>query len=806
MVVDHASFVDHFTSQTLTRFNRILAYGVLVATLAVNILAWPIPDLGFQCDFETCEVAHVEPNSMAEGILQIGDRVVRVGRESARQFFLRPNRFSELNLDDQALDVMVERNGQSLTLQLPLVPPSGLLQISKFAFCLLAIMCWVTGYFLGVVQRHELPGTPLVATYWILMSGVIGIQHFAVFASQPLFTASTWFITSVLAPLAIYIHLRFPLRSSTSGSSIRKTGFCLLAGSIFINVCFVIWIIVWQKTLLEVDKLLWVTTSLSTIGALGGTAIILYRAYHHNTLPHTQRQIRLLTIVCASVMVSWLILYAVPFFLLGDFYLRVRWLVLLIGAIPLAYLVGGRAYYLYRAERLARRLFVHLITAAILIVLLALSTSQFNLHRISDTLWLATAFVLPYRLVQYTVLRLLPRSFRPEDQSALEAAIQGLPESLEPSELITAVVAGVRAQFGQPPLAFYLADAGTSNTLRLYLAERLPDLPDVLGPGTLIGTLVEVKSVVESHVLQRRLQDDILVAGERELLCHPSAMLWCPIRRAGSPSLLALLVLGRRGDIDSYTRSDRQGLQRLIAAAAPAFTHSAAYSSVEQQVRDRTAELEAANQQLRASAAQVEELATTQERNRLAREIHDGLGHYFTAINMQIAAGRAVLDRDRDCALMALEKAQQLTDEGLADVRRSVAALRESALGDRPLADAIATLIETYRVMDMSISLRTYGHPRPLAQPVRLALFRTAQEALTNVGKHAQAGHVEVQLDYRAPSAVRLSIEDDGLGTCDTCEGFGLIGVRERVQVLGGTLRIASRQAQGFRLEVEVPG
>lgn len=106
-----------------------------------------------------------------------------------------------------------------------------------------------------------------------------------------------------------------------------------------------------------------------------------------------------------------------------------------------------------------------------------------------------------------------------------------------------------------------------------------------------------------------------------------------------------------------------------------------------------TADLETANRQLSAYALQAEELATTQERNRLAREIHDNLGHYLTVVNVQIAAAKVLLAADPQRALDALDKAQTLTQEGLGAVRQSVAALRESPLGKRPLPEAISALV-----------------------------------------------------------------------------------------------------------------
>ena len=111
------------------------------------------------------------------------------------------------------------------------------------------------------------------------------------------------------------------------------------------------------------------------------------------------------------------------------------------------------------------------------------------------------------------------------------------------------------------------------------------------------------------------------------------------------------------------------------------------------EVEELAAQLESANRKLRAYTAQVEELAVVKERNRLAREIHDGLGHYLTAINMQIQAGLSVLDHDRARALTALAHAQQLTQEGLSEVRRSVAALRASSLDKFSLAEAVEKLL-----------------------------------------------------------------------------------------------------------------
>ena len=221
--------------------------------------------------------------------------------------------------------------------------------------------------------------------------------------------------------------------------------------------------------------------------------------------------------------------------------------------------------------------------------------------------------------------------------------------------------------------------------------------------------------------------------------------------------------------------------------------------------REARTALAEANQLLRDHAAQVEELATTKERNRLAREIHDSLGHYLTVVNVQIGAAQAILDLDRERALDHLSNAQALTQEGLAEVRHSVAALRASPIESRPLPEALAKLTEQWNAAGLRAQFVVAGTIRPLTPQVNLTLYRAAQEALTNVGKHAHASNVDVHLDYRDERLIRLRITDDGLGSANSEGGFGLLGVRERVQLLNGAVQIRTSAGEGFSLEVELP-
>lgn len=213
-----------------------------------------------------------------------------------------------------------------------------------------------------------------------------------------------------------------------------------------------------------------------------------------------------------------------------------------------------------------------------------------------------------------------------------------------------------------------------------------------------------------------------------------------------------------------------------------------------------------ANGQLRAQAADIEELAKTRERNRIARDIHDGLGHYLTVVHVQLEAAQALLGRDPAGARGALLKAQELTREGLADVRRSVALLRGSIPAQRPLLAAIEKLTSECKAGGIEAALKLSGTPRPLPEPIEITLYRAAQEALTNVRRHARASRLDIELAFAASGGIRLRVEDDGVGADRVDPGFGLLGLRERAESVGGRMTIQSVRGQGFKLEMELPG
>jgi signal transduction histidine kinase len=224
------------------------------------------------------------------------------------------------------------------------------------------------------------------------------------------------------------------------------------------------------------------------------------------------------------------------------------------------------------------------------------------------------------------------------------------------------------------------------------------------------------------------------------------------------------------------------------------------------EVQRLVSELTDANQRLREYVTQVEELAITKERNRLAREIHDGLGHYLTTIHMQIQASRAILPTEPKRVDLMLEKAQNLSQEALRDVRQSVASLRNEDGEALLLEEKIARLLQSAELNNTQTDFSTLGKVRKLSPQVELTIFRAVQEGINNTCKHAHASNLWVSLDYRNAKNIRLTIRDNGVGAQSIEGGFGLMGLQERVHLLGGSMSIKTEIEQGFGFEMVVPG
>ena len=198
--------------------------------------------------------------------------------------------------------------------------------------------------------------------------------------------------------------------------------------------------------------------------------------------------------------------------------------------------------------------------------------------------------------------------------------------------------------------------------------------------------------------------------------------------------------------------------------------------------------LNQANYRLRDYAVNMERMTQMRERNRLAREIHDTLGHTLTGIIMGTDAGLALFDVAPEESKKRMQIVAQSARDGLTDVRRSIKALRPDALERFTLEQALEGLVENFRLT--TSAQITYSQE---AQELKLdtdeedALYRVVQEGLTNAVRHGKANRIEIRIT-RAGDVVTVSVRDNGSGCARPEEGFGLRHMRERLEMLGGTL------------------
>jgi signal transduction histidine kinase len=199
--------------------------------------------------------------------------------------------------------------------------------------------------------------------------------------------------------------------------------------------------------------------------------------------------------------------------------------------------------------------------------------------------------------------------------------------------------------------------------------------------------------------------------------------------------------------------------------------------------------------------------AVAGERNRVAREIHDGLGHYLTAINVQLEKAVVFHERAPDVALQSARDAKRMADEALDDVRRSVGLLRDQT-DIAPLPKLIEQLADAARTsVPVAVAITGTEHERGYGPQARLALYRATQEALTNARRHARASRVEIALTL-SESHAELIIRDDGVGFDATTAkpgAHGLPGLRERLELVGGALALDSAPGHGATVRITIP-
>jgi signal transduction histidine kinase len=223
-----------------------------------------------------------------------------------------------------------------------------------------------------------------------------------------------------------------------------------------------------------------------------------------------------------------------------------------------------------------------------------------------------------------------------------------------------------------------------------------------------------------------------------------------------------------------------------------------------QELRDRAVDLEREREQLT-------RIAEHEERASIARELHDIVAHSVTVMLVGVRGARDVLRSDPDVADETLARVETSGEQSLQELRRILALLRgpdERAEGrPQPSLAQLGELVGEYREAGLPVRLTVAGEPQTLPGGIELSVYRIVQEALTNVLKHSHPTEVTVTLSFRGSAGLEVEIVDDGRTAHDGAEtaGHGLVGMRERVTLLGGELEAGRRAGGGFRVAARLP-
>ena len=330
-----------------------------------------------------------------------------------------------------------------------------------------------------------------------------------------------------------------------------------------------------------------------------------------------------------------------------------------------------------------------------------------------------------------------------------------------------------------------------------------------------VGSSVAVYAMALAHVLA-----GVILTGSDLVIFVAlySVTVYGPVwarRTALGSALLGCLIVGGWYLATAGTWSDLRGVVSALTIAGLLGALVIASWAVGLMRRARVVQIETLAE--RAARLEVErdqqaQIATAAERARIAREMHDIVAHSLSVIIAQADGGRYAAATSPEAATHALSTISETGRDALADMRRILGVLRDDGRGDAALAPQPAqadldTLVAHVRDAGLEISLVRMGTPRALPPGAGLTIYRIAQESLTNILKHAGPGASATVLVQWTPASLVLQVDDDGRGAAASSDGagHGLLGMRERATMLGGTLAAGPRTGGGYRVRAEIP-
>ncbi|MFB9328870.1 sensor histidine kinase [Paenibacillus aurantiacus] len=274
--------------------------------------------------------------------------------------------------------------------------------------------------------------------------------------------------------------------------------------------------------------------------------------------------------------------------------------------------------------------------------------------------------------------------------------------------------------------------------------------------------------------------------------------------------LLIAVYVATMASVDWYLHDQLQAAGYFVSGSFILFAGIVSaviqhYQRARDEAKQLYAELKQSHEQLREYALQTEEWAATRERVRIARDIHDTVGHKLTALLVQMQLARKLSERDASRSREIYLTCEELIKSSLQEVRLSVRAIRDEPAGNDSLPDSLEKLCAEFaKFTGVQTDFELKGVPHALPRNLQLTAYRIVQESLTNAQKHGGAKHASVSLAYSA-SDLTLSIRNDGAIPEELTPGFGLVGLQERAKEWNGAMRFVLDRDNGFAVEGVFP-
>lgn len=700
----------------------------------------------------------------------------------------------------------VERDGRILSLMVPFEQNAPfVIWVSRLVVVFVALIFWLSGTYVVFFSPAQSQQSVLLFLF---------CQLLAVALAGGTITTRSWLSDFVLmlswwvVPLSIHLHLLFPFKRTTPRTSLWLTGlYCvpLLGVNHFLHL---VGIEAAPDPIGQWTPWLYYWLLMAPMAVI----VLLATAYRTTLSPLAKRQVGLVVVFGLVALMPLLSLTLLPILLVGSPLVPIELALIFLGAVPIGYGYASARYEFIKFDRYISRAAVVLIVVVTIGLLYWLLTT--GLRRIAPE-WLVAnqlfnLVVVTSLAVAYPYLRRYLQRWADNlfyggwyDYSTVVGEIShSLEEASGLAELTDAFSQGIQKTMrvewaclivpgGQEGSVVRLAGQADATTLLGDL--HMVDIPHIIA---YLRRITEPKTHRELQQALSRLES--LTPSEQRLLRNSGLRLWVPL--LGHHQATGILLLGPKYGGDMFDSADLQILAVVSRQASMAFRNVQLIHQLEEKAQE--------NDQYQKEIVRVRE----GERKRIALELHDQVIQALVGLKYQLAG----LQNHSLADSQAISRVGDVQD-GISNLIQTTRVLchdlRPPAL-DLGLVPGLRSLISNFEQRSgLSVTLNVDGDRSvPIDEDVALCLYRCTSEALQNVHKHARASRVHVQLTIE-PNQLRMTVEDNGrgfavpqrLGSLMEANHFGLVGMRERIELIDGTFRVASQPASGTCVEACVP-